>query len=160
MRKFFLLSIPIFILLNSLAGFFAARPVFSVPAQPQIESGLHRLSALADLPGRMVEGLIKSGAPLFPEFRQPGKASNSNDFGKASKYSLAAPSSSYFKLIQQETSGENAGAFTALRGFAPGTPRAHAPPGFAFVFLLIYFVMLRRGNLPADAYAFFSFSRR
>ena len=123
----------------------------------------------ARLPFTVMNDLL-SGVPLLPQYKQPAKNPNRNNDNdsRSNKYDLVLNCSEELgvslrtagKILLRTISNNSETSvfrtpFISLEllntDFSPDSPQ-----GFVCVILLVYLVLLSKGNLPVDIFAFLS----
>ncbi len=154
MKKRIVLLIVLCLLVNGLAGLGAvlAEPGGFLPNCGDIQSPVFNFIGNIGLPCRAVADMVKNGEPLKPEYRH-NKDTQGTDSNNTS--CVYAVSKSMAKYISKNLSKDNGKLLENFRaqvsnGSPPGEKQNEHYGGFISIFLLMYFVLLSRGNLPAE----------
>jgi hypothetical protein len=157
MEKKLILIMLVSIVLNNSVVMGSAGTFFYEPQLPNVGDQSNELIAIADLPGRIIGSFIAGEVPLYPEYKQTNKNGAMDDGRQASKYGiLSAPQKMSVKNTITELKAFESIFSNSLYTFKNAL-KAQAPPGpvfFASVFLLIYLISLRKGNIPGDSAIF------
>jgi hypothetical protein len=137
--------------LNSFAAIKSVKANINI-SNPVIESSLPGFINLLKSPYKLLDSISKNDVPLYPEYKQPLSKENTSNGMQDESYSLQ-DFNKLFKPTCKSFSIEYNGISSLSKGI---TENSHAPPPkqvedyglILFILLILYFVLLRRSNLP------------